>query len=188
MKDPYRDTYHCPDLRIPASRDMENEWTDSGCRAKRQEETGSFRYLFTCGDRILGSATALVQRDFPLVIRRDGLIFNTRIDPEQTVFPGARRDVLDADDPRLVYARVTLLGKGRHRLELNPEEEVLSVDVRSAEDAHWFYVDGECVARILPSGAAGGDWSERYRLDTRRELTDELAMLFLCFPLLQLFG
>ena len=156
-------------------------------RVLRSDETGAGRYRFYSGDRMIGSAHVLVQRNWPLVINCGALVFNSFYDMETTYYPGSIREIIDADDPANVVAKLIFRTVGQYELQVNFSTGLQRLQIHSAEDTHLFYRDDAPIARITPAGDVRqkGDWNVHCRMESLEELSDELALMMLCYPLLR---
>ena len=55
------------------------------CRLLQRENTGITQYRFYRGQRLLGTGSAWITRDFPLVLRCGALLLNSTFDPDRTI-------------------------------------------------------------------------------------------------------
>lgn len=156
-------------------------------RVFRRSDTGVVQYRFYHRAQLLGTGSAQVLPDFPIVLRCNGLLFNSSFDPKTTVFPGLSRDITDGDDPSLVAARLTWLTPERQELRLNWTETPLTVRIHSRENAHRFYVEDRLIAEILPLPQKQSmfDWELSSCMQVYEDISDETALFLMSFPLLR---
>ena len=62
------------------------------CRLLQRENTGITQYQFYRGQRLLGTGSAWITQDFPLVLRCGGLLLNSTFDPDRTIVSGISRE------------------------------------------------------------------------------------------------
>lgn len=156
-------------------------------RLFRQDVTGAVKYRFYCADRLLGTGTALVMPDFPVILCCGGLILNSSFDAEQSIVPGVSRTVIDADNATAEVARLTYLGKGLHELQLNWDTGTVTIRILSQDGKHAFYQDERLIAEIIPLPLPQQmfDWEINYCLRPHEALSDEMGTVLLSFPLLR---
>ena len=161
----------------------------NGYRLLRRENTGITQYRFYRGERLLGTGSAWITRDFPLVLRCAGLIMNSTFDPDKTIIPGISREIVDADNATAVVARLTYLGISRYELVMNWDTGAVAVQIRSSEQGHRFFQGDREIAHMtrMTGLRHGSDWEEIFCLQTETELDDETVMLMMSYPLLR-FG
>lgn len=157
-------------------------------RIFRRWDTGVVHYRFYHRDRLLGTGSAQVLPDFPLVLRCNGLHFCSSIDPKTTIFPGVYRKITDADDPGLTAARLTWLDSCRHELRLNWDTGPVTIQIHSREDIHRFYMEDRLIGEILPLPRKQQmlDWELFSCMRLYEALPDETAVLLMSYPLLRL--
>lgn len=158
----------------------------------RRCTTGVNEYRYYRGIEQIGKATAFVMPDYPVTLQCTGLMLRYVNDPEITRVCGISRPVFDADCGE-EYARVYWDGTGRHRL-YTPFGKFL-VEYR---DGVYAFGRGEaCIAgsRTIRKGSVlraewetvkDAQWEPHMAMMTTEQLPDELALLMLAFPLLQL--
>lgn len=156
-------------------------------RVLRQDTTGAVRYRFYYRDRLVGTATAMVCPGFPVVLQQGGMILNSSFDPEQTIFPGVSREIVDADNCSESVARLTWQGSGEHTLTVNWGAEPQTVRILTKDEEHQFWVEDRQIALIrkLPQRQSISDWEVGWCLRPMEELPDEMAMLLMSFPMLR---
>ena len=161
-------------------------------RIFRRDVTGMTEYRFYCKDRLLGTARCQVGRDFPVVIFRDGLVFNSCFD--KTIVPGVTRDVIDADAPDEVVAQLRWLGQGQEQiLHLHNRKDLLDVRIDtsgnsdSSRNVYTMYALGGRCAQLLPLPEKQfmRDWELIYCAKLKEGISDGSALLLLCYPLLR---
>jgi hypothetical protein len=156
-------------------------------RAFRRNDTGVTSYWFYRKDQLLGTASAYAMPDFPVVLRSNGLIFNSTFDPSQTIFPGLTRIIVDADDPSAVAARLTWLETRSHELQMHWTTGTVTVRIRSQGNLHGFYANDRLIAEVLPLPEKQhmGNRELAFCIQTHEALPDETALLLMSFPLLR---
>ena len=161
---------------------------DSGhYRVFQKHVTGSTRYYFYHKDRLLATGLSLVLPNFPFVLQHNALIFNSIFDPMKTIFPGQFRTMIDADNPEAVIAKLTWLDNGRHQLQLNFDNETITFMVHTENKTHRFFKEDQLIAEILPLPIKQQlfDCELDNCMKVHEELSDETALLLMCFPLLR---
>lgn len=154
--------------------------------------TGVNEYRYYRGIEQIGKATAFLLPDYPVTLQCTGLMLRYVNDPEITRVSGISRPVFDADCGE-EYARVYWDGTGRHRL-YTPFGKF---PVEYRDGVYAFGRRDVCIAgiRTIRKGSPlhpewetvkEDQWEPRMAMVTTERLPDELALLMLAFPLLQL--
>ena len=191
----YRRTYRTPfmdtapaDIKIPHVQTL-NALSGGTFRVFRHEATGVTRYRFYHQDRLLGTGAVTMGRDFPVVLQCNGLLLNSRLNPDQTIVPGCSRTIVDADNATAAVARLTYLKSGQHKLQLNWDTQPMTLQIDSEGDTHLCFMNHQLIAKILPLEEVQrmGDWELRYCMKPEGNLSDETAVLLMSFPMLR-FG
>ena len=157
-------------------------------RSFQRMDTGCNSYCFFHRDQVIGTASAQILPNFPLIIQSDGLILSSCFNPENTVFPGVIREIIDVDNSAAPFARLIWKGMGIHHLQLNWDTGTVLIDILSEGEKHQFYQEERLIATILPMPLPQKlfDWEVRYCLQTHDQpITDQLAVMLLSFPLLR---
>ena len=156
-------------------------------RVLRQDITGAVRYRFYHRDRLIGTAEAMVYPGFPVVLQQGGRILNSSFDPEQTIFPGVSREIVDADNCSEPAAWLTWQGSGEHTLTVNWGAEPQTVRILTKDEEHQFWLEDRQIAVIckLPQRQTISDWELRWCMQIMEEMPDEMAMLLMSFPVLR---
>lgn len=153
----------------------------------RRDVTGAVDYQMCSHDGLIGRAHCAVIPGFPIVLQRNALVLNCNFPPEQTIIPGISRIISDADNGR-EFARLTYLGADTHMLRLNWDEDKRMFLIRkSSTGTYWVLQDDELYAQLFQPKAAPclHEWSQRYKLHIYQPVSEDLAFLFLSFPLLR---
>lgn len=157
-------------------------------RIFRRAESGRVRYRFYHRDRLLGSADAERDRDFSMVLRCGSGIYNSRLDPEQTLFPGVFRPLVDADDPAAEFARLVFRETGEHELLLSRDTGRRRIRILSEGNDHSFFAEGRLLARIIapeiPQSISG--WNLMGCMKVYQPVPEDLAVILLSFPIMRI--
>ena len=154
--------------------------------------TGIHEYRFYRGTERIGSAAVWVLGQWDVTLRCPGGMLRFSHDPQMTVFSGCNRAVEDADSGE-EYARVYWDGRGRHRI--GPPFGSIQVEYR--EGVYAFGREERCFAALccVQKGSLmdqtqrdfrDPEWELRMGMMTQDALPDDLAVLLMSFPLLQL--
>lgn len=159
---------------------------DTHNRVFRQDLTGLIRYRYYDRSRLLGTATTQVIPDFPTVIHCGGLVFSSSFDPETTVVPGMFRNIVDADDPTKLAARLTWKDFGLHEFDLYWDKNPMTVQIRREEEIFKFHTENRCIAESisLPGDQRLMEWELCAGMKFHEELPVETQVLLMSFPLL----
>lgn len=159
---------------------------DTPHRGFRQDCTGRIRYRYYDQDRLLGTAVTQILPDFPTTIHCGGLSFCSSFDPQITVFPGMYRNILDADDPTRLAARLTWITWGQHELEIHGDANSRIIRIRKEDDRYVFYTEGRCIAETvtLPEKQRLMDWELHVLMTFHEDLSHETKVLLMSFPTL----
>lgn len=144
---------------------------------RRMDYTGGIEYDMYCGERRFAAARNDCIPGFPLSLGclGDSLSLQSRFD--ETIMPGAFRKVTDRNGQ--LYAAAVYLRPGNHVLQTAENDDI---QVTTAPDFLQFRKGDKLLAelRIFP------DRVDRYVMTAKEPLPDRLAMLMLCFPILQI--
>ena len=134
--------------------------------------TGVTEYSYYHGKQLLGTANAMVLPSFPVRIQGSGVMLDTEFD--KTVFPGVTRELVAPDGKP--FGTVIWYGEGTHALNIPGE----SLVVKNEPGIWRFLRDGRAIA-VLKRGA-----DSRLTLMPNDPVRDDLALLMMSFPLLQI--
>lgn len=150
--------------------------------------TGSNEYRYFRGIEPLGEASALTMRSYPVSIRGARVTLHYTQDMNRTIFPGVHKIVHCAHTGD-AFASVIWMRTGTHMLYINSEK----VDIQCQNGVYRFSRDGREIAVMAPSrkkdapGFPGDEhWEPQYVMMTAEPIPDQLALLMLAFPLLQI--
>lgn len=149
---------------------------NSGYVAEMEAMTGYTQYTYYHGSREIGGAMAHALPGFPADIRGSGLSLSTQFDA--TMFPGCIREIRDEISHRL-WGTVTYQSEGTHILKVQDVEIVVK-----SREGEWRFLQKGKPLGVLKRADAGS--AKRLILTPKETLDDDLALLLLSFPLLQI--
>jgi len=154
----------------------------------RRSLTGQIQYrYYDQNHRMLGNAATQILPDFPTLLQCNEMIFSSSFDIQTTIFPGVFRNIVDADDPTILAARIIWLGTGLYELEIFWDDQPLLIQIRSSENTHRFFSKDKLIAEIdvLPPTQQPENWALTIRMNCHVMLSDETRVLLMSFPMLQ---
>lgn len=154
--------------------------------------TGVNRYRFFRNSESFGHASAFVMPDCSVSMYCTGLMLTCSRDRDMTLVPGISVGIFDGDCME-EYARVFWDGAGQHRLQT----PFGCIQVTYQEGMYLCHRDENLLGALctIQKGSAymlsrqeapDPDWEPRMALHVTEPLPDELALLLLSFPLVQL--
>ena len=153
----------------------------------RQCLTGVTQFRFCRGDTPIGSGSALVLPHYPLTLQLSETKLHCNRNPEITLFPGINLPITAGDPPKN-WGRVIWIRHGLHRLDT----PMGTFYVRQQGEAYRFLQEEQILGLLYPAqqgvraSQEGIEWETRLTLATSEPISDDLALLMLAFPLLQL--
>ena len=145
--------------------------------------TGANEYRYDHQGQCIGRASALVARRYPVTIRGAERTFCYEHDLEMTVFPGCSRAIFCGDRQ---YAKLVYLKMGHHCLEIGSD----TIRIARDGDSVCFYRD-DCPVAVLHHVCRTADvtscWEHRQVLRVFGPIPEDYLLLFLSFPLLQIW-
>ena len=142
----------------------------------RECVTGMTEYGYFRDGQLIGAAAVASLPDFLVRLQCEGL--NLRSEFDKTVFPGVTREIVNEADGSL-YAQITGFGEGTHTLR-TPEGTFV---VKTGPGVWHFLREGVQVAAMTREGAPGS----RLQMTVRESIPDALALMFMSFPLMQMW-
>lgn len=138
--------------------------------------TGYTQYTYYHGKQEIGGAMAHTLPGFPADIRGSGLSLSTQFDA--TLFPGCFREIRDELSNSL-WGKVIYYGKNTHILQAQGVEII----VKSQEGEWRFLQDGKPLGILKREDSST---AKQLILEPKGTLDDDLALLLMSFPLLQI--
>lgn len=142
----------------------------------RECVTGMTEYGYFRDDKLIGAAAVATLPSFPVRLQCEELNLSSEFD--KTVFPGVTREIINEIDGS-EYAQITGFGDGTHMLR-TPEGTFV---VKTGPGLWHFLRDGFQLASLTREGGPGS----QLRMTVREAIPDSLALLFMSFPLMQMW-
>lgn len=162
--------------KAPAQASRQPEHQSPRYYVLRECVTGMTEYGYFRDDTLIGAAAVASLPYFPVRLQCEGLNLSSEF--EKTVFPGVTREIMNEADGAL-YAQITGFGNGAHTL-MTPQ----GTFVVKTEPGLWYFLrEGFQLAVLTRDGTPGS----QLRMTVREPIPDSLALLFMSFPLMQMW-